>query len=297
MHLIKSATITVENLTLSQSEYCRWLEYSVVETGNISRDLAKSWNAPKTAGAPYSVLQPASGANVFIRLIEQPPRDDYAPLISYGWTAIEICNQDTLAVNERMESSPFEIIGPPRELDGMPSIFPMQVKGANDEIIYLTEIRGDQPSYDLPRAQSFIDKLFILVLGCSDMEATGRWMETNLLLDQGTPIDMTYTMLSKAFEQPIETKYKISTLQHERDVFIQIDDLPLAAKPRARHEGMLPPGMSIGTFIHPEFDRVYEINKDLWVTPPTIRSGKVYDGKRTGTLMAPDGTLIEIIEA
>jgi len=174
MHLIRCATLTVASLK-SADAYCDHLDYEKVENGRITESLAKSWQAEKLAGAPYVVLRPASGAKVFIRMIEQPAPKNYKPLTTYGWAAIEICTQDTDAVNARMQSiDAFEIIGPPKELDGVPAIFPMQVKGQDQEVVYLTQIRDNLPDYDLPRAGSLIDKLFILVMSCPDMMREGE---------------------------------------------------------------------------------------------------------------------------
>ena len=296
MPLIRAATITVEDLKRSQAAYCKWLNYKTVERGDVREDLAASWGAPNTAGQPYCVLQPASKAPVYLRLIEQPVKEDYEPLRTYGWAAIEICNQDTLAVNARMEKSPFEIIGPPKELDGMPAIFPMQVKGLDKEIVYLTEIRADMLEYDLPRANSLVDKLFILVMACSNMEKTGQWLEDHMLINKGRSIEIVYSMINNAFDLPANTKHALVTLKHKRDVFLEIDQYPKGATSRASHEGMLPPCAAIGSFIHPEFEKLLEANKGQWVTRPIHRDGVVYKGKRAGTLRDPDGTLIEMIE-
>jgi len=297
MRLMRAATLTVSNLQRSKSLYCDWLDYSCVEDGLVGDDLASSWGTQKTAGKAYAVLQPASGADVFIRLIEQPSVPDYKALLTYGWAAIEICNQDTLKVNNRMERSPFEIIGPPKELDGMPAVFPMQVKGPDQEIVYLTEIRDNLEAYDLPRAESLIDKLFILVMACSDMEASGQWLEEHLLIEKGRSVEIIYSMINKAFDLPADTKHALSTLKHDRDVFLEIDKYPVGTTNRLTHDGMLPPCAAIGSFIHPEFDKLMDINKDHWITPPTIRYGTIYKDKRAATLRAPDGTLIEMIEA
>ena len=297
MRLMRAATLTVSDLERSQSLYCDWLDYSCVETGIVDKGLAQSWNAPRTTGQKYCVLQPASGANVFIRMIEQPVVPEYRALRSYGWAAIEICNQDTLAVNERMEKSPFEIIGPPKELDGMPTIFPMQVKGPDQEIVYFTEIRADLEMYDLPRAESLIDKLFILVIACRDIEETGAWLEKHLLIDKGRDIEIIYTMINQAFGLPMETKHAITTLKHGRDVFLEIDTYPEEAIDRPQHDGMLPPCAAIGSFVHPNFDALERVNKTHWITPPQTRDGIIYNGKRAATLRSPDGTLIEMIEA
>lgn len=296
MHLIRAATLTVSDLERSQALYCDWLNYSCVEESEITQDLAESWGTPKTAGQPYCVLQPESRADIFIRLIEQAAVPEYQALRTYGWAAIEICNQDTLKVNARMEKSPFQIIGPPKELDGMPAIFPMQVKGPDKEIIYLTEIRDDFETYDLPRAGSLIDKLFILVMACSDMEVTGAWLEKNLLIEKGRSMEIIYSMINKAFDLPTDTKHALATLKHERDVFLEIDAYPQTATARQTHPDMLPPCTAIGSFIHPDFEKLIHINKDNWITPPTPRESVIYNGKRAGTIRDPDGTLIEMIE-
>lgn len=297
MRLMRAATLTVSDLEHSKSLYCDWLDYSCVEEGFIDEGLAAAWGAHDTANHPFVVLQPASGADVFIRLIKQPAVAEYEALRSYGWAAIEICNQNTLKVNARMERSPFEIIGPPKELDGMPAIFPMQVKGPDDEIVYLTEIRDDLEAYDLPRAESLIDKLFILVMACSDMEKTGTWLEKHLLIKKGQSMEIIYSMINQAFNLPADMRHALATLQHERDVFLEIDKYPEGTISRPAHKGMLPPCAAIGSFIHPEFDKLMDINKEHWITPPRHIQGTIYKGKRAATLRDPDGTLIELIEA
>lgn len=297
MHLIRGATLTVADIARSETLYCETLAYTCIERGEISVDLAQSWGAPKTAGQPYAVLQPASGRDVFIRLIQQPAVPDYTALTSYGWAAIEICNQDTLAVNKIMEASAFDIIGPPKQLDGMPAIFPMQVKGPDQEIVYLTEIRDNMPDYDLPRAESFIDHLFILVMACSDMEATGAWLEKHMLIEKGRSLEIIYSMINNAFDLPPETKHALATLKHGDDVFLEIDRYPDAATPRPAQADMLAPCVAIGSFVHPDFEGLMGVNADHWLVPPALRAGVMYQGKRVGVLRDPDGTLIEMIEA
>ena len=296
MHLIRAATLTVSSLA-DANDYCEWLDYKIVEHGNIGTGLAESWEAPHTSALPYCVLQPASGEPVFIRMIEQPPHPDYRPLRSFGWAAIEICTQDTDIVCDRMKKSPFEIIGPPKVLDGMPAIYPMQVKGRNHEVVYLTQIRDDMAEYDLPRAKSLIDRLFILVLACPDIEKEGRWLEKHMALSKGRTLAINYTMINQAFELPDGTQHELATLTHERDVFIEIDQYPKDAITRPSHKGFLPPCVAIGSFIHPDFSNLEDVNKDHWVSPPARRDGIIYQGKRAGVLRSPGGTLFEVIEA
>lgn len=292
MKLLRAATLTVRDLQRSIRLYADHFDYSVIEEGILPAELAASWDAPQSAGRPMAVMQPSSGADIFIRFVEQPPVDGFRALRSYGWNAIEICVTDVLAANERMLDSPFEIIGPPREIDGLPAIFPMQVKGPDEEIVYLTQIRDDLPAFDLPRATTPIDKLFILVMGCSDMEAANRWMAEHCGLDMGRDMEIVYTMLAKAYGSPEDELHRISTMVHGRDVFLEVDQYPESAIERPRHDGMLVPGCAVGTLWHPDFETL----AGPWITPPTRRDGAVYKGRRAGTMKGPDGTLIEIVE-
>ena len=244
-------------------------------------------------GAPFAVMQPSSGVDIFLRFIEQPRHDDFAPLRSYGWAAIEICVEDVLKANARVEDSPFDIIGPPREIEGLPAIYPMQVQGPDGEIVYMTQIRDDLPAYDLPRAATPIDKLFILVMGCSNLDASMDWMEKHAGVQKGRDMEIIYTMLAKAYGSPMDELHRIATMIHDRDVFLELDQYPEAAVARPRHDGMLPPGCAIGTLWTPDFDA----HDGPWITPPEIHESVVYKGKRAGTMKAPDGTLVEIVEA
>jgi len=292
LETIRAATLTVANLSRSRQLYCDWLNYKNIESGTIPDALAQSWGTPNVAGAPYCVLSPESGNPVYLRLIEQPALPDYKPLRTYGWAAIEICNQDTLKVAARMADSPFEIIGPPKEIPGLDAIFAMQVKGPDEEIVYLTQIRDDMPDYDLPRAQSLIDKLFILVLACSDMEATGAWAKTHLGLQKGRSMEIPYTMISQAFGQPMDTMHALATLKHGRDIALEIDQYPKAATPRPAHQGWLPPCAAIGSFLAPDWDELLTLNK----TSPALHDSIIYGGKPSLTLRDPDGAIFEMIK-
>ena len=295
---MRAATLSVADLNRSIDIYCEWLDYSVEELGELDATLASSWGCPKAAGKRYAILRPASGRDIFIRFVENRVHPDYVALRTYGWAAIEICVQDVLKVNERMERSPFEIIGPPKELDGLPAIYPMQVKGPDQEIVYLTQIREDLPAFDLPRAEALIDRLFILVMACSDMKASLNWLVEHVDFAIGRDhMEIVYTMLANAFGLPHEEQHVISTMVHEKDVFLELDQMPPQATARPGYDGELPQGIAIGSFIHPDFDALAAKCKDIWISEPTIHGSPVYGGKRSATVRALDGTLVEMIEA
>ena len=292
MHLLRAATLVTSDPEDTAATYVRWMDYTVVERGEVPTDLAASWGAPGSAGRAYTVCRPKSGRDVYLRFVQGETPADYKPLRTYGWAAIEICVQDVLAVNTRMEASPFEIIGQPARLESLPTIFPMQVRGPDQEIVFLTQILGDVPEYALPRAESLIDRLFILVLACSDIEASNRWLERALKLDAGRAIELPYTVLSDAFGLPADHRHKIATLTHGRDVFLEVDQYPPDATARTQHAGQLPPGIAMATLKHPNFTDL----DGPWIHPPARREGVIYGDGRVGVMAGPDGVLVEVVE-
>jgi hypothetical protein len=293
VNLLRAATLTVPDPHAAAARYGQWLDYAVVERGRVDPDLAQSWGAPASADREMAVCRPASGADVFLRFVQGDPPADYRPLRTYGWAALEICVADTLAVAARMATSPFEVIGPPRELDGLPEIFPMQVRGPDDEIVYLTQIRQQPQGVRLAQAQSLIDRLFILVLASSDLSATGAWFADDLGLKVHDDVAIRYTMISKAFGLPEETKHRIATAGWGIDVFLEIDQYPQGATPRPGRRDELGPGIAIATLLHPDLDAVTA----PFATPPRPRAGAIYGGQRCATVRTPDGALVELIEA
>ena len=291
MKLLRAATLVVPDPEATAARYAQWFDYRVVERGRVPVQLAAAWGAPGSAGKNYLVLAPASGAEIYLRFVAGDTPPDYRPLRSYGWAAIEICVSDVLAVNDRMLRSPFTIIGPPRELDGLSAIFPMQVRGPDQEIVFLTQIRGDLPDHDLARAESLIDKLFILVLACSDLPTSLAWFERKFGLRSGGEMEITYSVLSDAFGLPPDHKHRLATLIHGRDLFLELDQYPAQSVARPRLPGLLPPGIAIATLQHPDIASI----GGPWLAPPGVRNGVIYGGRASGVLSAPDGALVEIV--
>ncbi|MEO0608349.1 MAG: hypothetical protein AAFY82_08960, partial [Pseudomonadota bacterium] len=242
MILLRGATVTVASLDRSIELYTRYLDYRLIEAGTIAPELAESWQAPAVAGHAYAVLQPASERDIFLRFVEQEPMPGFRALRTYGWNAIELCVSDVKQVYARLQDSPFEIIGPPRENPGLANIHPMQVKGPDEEVVFLTQINADTPPYKLPRAESLIDQVFIMVIGCRDMAAATTWFERHIRLARGEAMEIAYTMLAKAYGKDLSTQYQLTTMTHDFDVFLEVDQYPEQATARPKHDGLLPPG-------------------------------------------------------
>jgi catechol 2,3-dioxygenase-like lactoylglutathione lyase family enzyme len=292
MTLLKCATHVVADVPAAINRYETWMGYRLVEEGRVPQDLAASWQAPASAGRSYAVLQPASGEEVFLRFVEGDPVPDYLPIRSYGWAAIELCVSDVEAVNAKMLESPFEVIGPPKELDGFATVKPMQVRGDDLETVYLTEILQPGPGTGLPQPRSLVDRPFIMVLACPDLRKSAQWVKDVLGLPVIDPVAIRYSMITLSFGLDEDAKTELVTAKGDGQVFLELDQYPEGAGERPAHPGALPPGVAITTMLHPDFARL----EGHWASPPVVREGRLYGGRRTGVLLTPEGALLEVIE-
>ena len=292
MNPLRSATLVVSDAAAAASRYTDWLDYSVVEAGVVPADLAASWGAPASAGRPYAVVRPASGRSVELRFVEGDRVPAFQPLRSFGWAAIELCVTDVHSAHARLQGGPFEIIGPPAENPGLPSIHPMQVRSPDGEIVYLTQILQGGPGSGLPEAQSAVDVLFIAVLACADMAGSAEWFAQQLGLSMDAPFDIPYRMLNQAFELPADHRHRLCTGWKTGHICIEFDQYPRGAVPRPQQPGQLPPGMAICSLVHPDLSAV----PGPWLTAPAVRPGAIYEGRPVGVLRSPEGALVELIQ-
>ena len=293
MTLLKCATHVVADVADAAARYVEWMGYRIVEQGEVDDALAALWLAPASKGKRYALLQPESGVDTFLRLVEGTPVADYEPIRSYGWAAIELCVTDVEAVHERMKASPFEVIGPPRNLDGFATVKPMQVKGDDKEIVYLTQMLVSGPEHGLPTARSLVDRPFIMVLACPDLRKSAAWVKDVLGLEVIEPVAIHYSMISKSFALPEGEKVELVTGKWQGEVFIELDQYPAQATERAGVAGELVPGVAMTTMSHPDFARL----DGHWAVEPIVLQGPLYEGRRVGMLTTPEGALLEVIEA
>jgi catechol 2,3-dioxygenase-like lactoylglutathione lyase family enzyme len=292
MTLLKCATLVVADVAQTSALYVQWMDYTVVEQGAVDEALAALWLAPGSAGRPYAILQPASGAQTFLRFVEGSVVPEYEPIRTYGWAATELCVTDVDAVHQRMIASPFEVIGPPRNLDGFATVKPMQVKGGDKEVVYLTQMLVSGPEHGLPEARSLVDRPFIMVLACPDLRRSADWVRDVLGLEVIEPVAIHYSMISNSFNLPEGEKVELVTGKWQGEVFIELDQYPPAAKMRPQVPGELPPGVAITTMAHPHLARL----GGHWAVEPVVREGVLYAGRRVGMLRTPEGALLEVIE-
>jgi catechol 2,3-dioxygenase-like lactoylglutathione lyase family enzyme len=286
---ILCGTATVPDLDAALGDYRDRLGLSVVEKGTVPFSLAASWGCANNADGLYAVLQPASGADSYLRLVEQPAHPAFVPTRSYGWAAFELTVQDVFGWPDRLDGSGFDIIGRPREIPGLPYFVAMQMTGRGAEMIYLNEVRSNTPSSDLPPARSPIDHIFIVILACADRPAALAWYRDRLGLDIGADYTIPYTMIQKAFGLPDDHLSTITMAQKGRMPIVEIDGYPEAATVRPCVQGYLPPGNAIVTL---EVDRLAALDLD-WIAPPAPHFLK----RMTATVRGPAGELLELVEA
>jgi catechol 2,3-dioxygenase-like lactoylglutathione lyase family enzyme len=290
---ILCGTATVPDLDAALSDYRDTLGLAVVERGELAAELAASWGTPASAGASYAVLQPTSDATSFVRLVEQPVPVDFVPVRTYGWAAFEITVQDVFGWPAKLAGSGFDIVGPPREIPGLPYFVAMQMLGRGKEMIYLNEVRSNTPTSDLPPANSPVDHIFIVILACADRPAVLDWYRDRVKLDIGADYTIPYTMISKAFGLPDDHLSTITMAQKGRMPIVEIDGYPQAAKARPGAPGHLPAGNAMVTL---EVDDLDALDLD-WHVAPVAYPGAIYAGRRVASVLGLAGELLELVEA
>ncbi|WOE75389.1 VOC family protein [Alterisphingorhabdus coralli] len=282
----------VPDLEAAIRDYRDVLGLELRQSGALDEALALSWGCPQSAGRPMAVLGPASGADCTFRLVEQADHPDFRPTTSFGWAAYELTVQQVFGWPERLNGSGFDIVGPPKELEGMPFFVPMQVLGLGREMLYLNEVRENMPSCDLPKAQSLVDHIFICILATPDREAAVQWYVNKLGLEAADTHNLAYSMINKAFDLPEDFRTDLTMVLKGRMTILEVDDYPPQATARPRHDGMLPPGNALVTLA---VDSLDYLNLD-WITPPAAYDAMPCNGRRAATVVGLSGELLELVE-
>ncbi len=290
--VIIAVTMTVPDLAVVERAYGEYLGYRVVERGQVSTELAQLWQAPEVAGRDYLLMQPESGAPVYLRVVRQEAVQGFAAMKTWGWNSNEILVQDTYAVHERLKDSPFRIIGEPKGLSMNPEVIAMQALGPAEELVYLTRIPPGKSLFNLGSAQSFVDRTFIVVLGGPDIEAMRRFYADQLGMATTDPAPSTISVLAKAYGLPVEQQFLLGIVRFEKDFLIELDQYPEGATARPQRAGELPPGMSMVSFGVADLDAV----KAELLSPPVVVEAAPYSGRRVALTRGAAGELIELIE-
>lgn len=289
---IVAVTLSVPDLVAAQAAYVDALGYRVADRGALSAALAEGWGAPRAAGRPQALLQPASGARTFLRLVESRAVPGFEAMKTHGWNSNEILVQDPDALASRFTGSPFRVVGEPRPLSTNPHVRAMQAIGPAGELNYFTRIPASGSVFIKTQAASFVDRTFIVVLGGPSMAAMQAFYRDTLGAPVTDAVGAKINVLQDAWGLPASLETPLALVNFSTGFAIELDEYPSLARPRPRHDGDLPPGMAMVSFAV----RSLDARALPWAVPPASRSDQPYDGRRAGMLLGAAGEWIELVE-
>ena len=290
---ILAATVNTPDLEKSVALYREALGYRVVERGAVAPSLARSWGAPAMAGRAQALLAPASGEAVFLRLVAGTPVPDYKPLTTAGWNAIEVLVKDPDAIASRLAETAFTRLGAPAFLTPGSSIRATQFVGPAGEVFYFTADTAPAAGSTLARAQSVVDRPFILVLAGQDADVLAAFYRGRFTLPEAFRARMPVPIIARAQGREETQDYALVLLR--LDAFshsLELDGYGESPRRPAR-EGELPPGVALATFLVADLDALGDLP---FLAAPAERQTAPYRGRRSATLRGPAGELVELVE-
>jgi catechol 2,3-dioxygenase-like lactoylglutathione lyase family enzyme len=289
---IVAVTLVVPDPNSVAQAYVDTLEYRVVESGQVSKSVADAWAMPPLAGQRVVLMQPSSGEAVYLRLVEDTSTARPA-LRTLGWNATEILVEDPLTLESRLADSRFRVIGPPAPLDMNPAVVAMQALGPAGELFYFTRIPPGKSKFNLGSAQSFVDRVFIVVLGVHDIRRTLDFYSETFGLPVTAPAPSRVAVLAQAWGMPADQAFPLAIVRLPERFLIEVDEYPAAAEPALPGETGLPGGMAMVSFSVPALE---PFESQLLAAPRRL-DDVPYAGRRVGILRGPSGELIELIES
>ncbi len=289
---IVAVTLFVPDVDAVERAYQRDLGYQTVQEGTLDAPTAEAWGDALLAGREVALLRPTSGEPVFIRLVESdaPARP---ALKTLGWNATEILVEDPPALEQRLAGSPFRVIGPPAPLDVNPAVVAMQALGPAGELLYFTRIPPGQSKFGLGSATSFVDRVFIVVLGVHDIRRTLDFYAQSFGLAVTEPAPSRVGVLAAAWDLPAEHTFPLAIVRLPERFLIEVDEYPPGAAEPIAPGGTPPAGMAIVSFSVPSL----EPYRARLIAEPRAPAGAPYGGRRTGVMRGPSGEYLELIES
>ena len=291
---IRIVTHCVTDLDNEISVWRDYLNYTLCTEGTLSEELCAIWGSEQECGKRFALMQPASGAQVYMRFIETGERPGYWPPVTWGWNATEILvqNPDKLAV--LLNDSPIERFGGPGDLYPSPKApRAIQTLGPSGAMLYFTRILPGGSRYGLHGAQSSVDRVFNVVLGGPSLDELSSFYSKKLGLRVGEPMGFTMTLAAQACGTPPETTFPICVAPvRPRHAILELDEYPQNSAPRPRENGHLPGGMSMVSFDTHSIDTI---------AVPVRREAQAievfpYNGRRCAVIEGPAGEWLELIE-
>ncbi len=287
-------TLVVADLDSTSRAYVEWLDYQLVNDDAISDDLAANWAAPAAAGSRSVLLQPASGASMWLRLIERPHAAGYRAMHSTGWTANEILVEDPVDLAARFAEpdSPFRVVGPPAPLGSNGKVIAMQAIGPAGELNYFTRIPPEGGTFIKTPAAGRVDRTFIAVVGGRSMAAMSSFYRDALGMSVLAPYPSAVQVVNESRGLPADYQMQLAVVPISPASILELDQYPSDTLDRVTPTDDLPAGMAMVSFLVESLD-----SRPLtWRAPPRVRREPPYSGRRAAVVVGAAGEWIELIE-
>jgi catechol 2,3-dioxygenase-like lactoylglutathione lyase family enzyme len=292
LNAIVAVTLVVPDVDAVARAYATRLDYEAIQRGEVSTELAESWGSPRIAGREFVLMRPASGEEVYLRLIASPGQATSEPLRHVGWNATEFLVEDPVQLQPKLADTEFRVIGPPRPLSMNPAVVAMQALGPANELLYFTRIPPGGSKFALGSATSFVDRVFIVVLGSRDIRASLDYYASVFGVPVTDPAPARIDVLREAWALPEDQQFPLAILRLPSRFLVEVDEYPAEAVARVVPEGGLPAGMAMVSF---GVDSLEPFLGKLAHRAATDAAAP-YSGRRSGVLIGPSGELIELIE-
>ena len=204
--------------------YQRYLELTVTQRFRLDEATAAGLGLQALAGQSGCLLAGGSGRAwlMAIQAATAPPRD---ALTTHGWLSQEVLVADVDRLAARLAGSPFEVLRPPANLAVSERIRACQVRGPAGEILYLTQVNGTVPPFELPTCRAAVDHLFIAVLSTPGQALV---IGQRLAGREGLRFDTRISVANQALGLPLEQRHPVGTVQLAGNALIEIDQIETA---------------------------------------------------------------------
>ncbi len=238
---IVAATVVTTDLDGTAARYTTGLGWRETRDRHPMRaSRARILGTPGLAGMPTTELGSGAAGQPVVQLVEHPAAPRVAALRTYGWAALEFQVPDVHTAVRRAERAGFEVLNRPTVLQNVGRQMPLvaaQLAGRDGDTVYLTQIQGELPNFDLPRPTPF-PEIFICVYATRDLAAARGAVETRFDVRRASDREVAIGVLNRQFGLPGNSMHRISSLQLQGRHAFEFDQYPSEAEPRPARAGV-----------------------------------------------------------
>jgi catechol 2,3-dioxygenase-like lactoylglutathione lyase family enzyme len=162
-----------------------------------------------------------------VQLVEDPDCTPIEPLHTHGWGAIEVGVRDVFHATATAAAAGWRVLFEPVTLGaGKLPLIASQLAGPGGEGLYLTQILGDVPGFELPNVVHDVDGIFIVTLGASNLEKSRAVIESQFLARRVSDRELPIGVVNRQHGLPLDTLHRLSSVQLSGRTCIEVDQLP-----------------------------------------------------------------------